>query len=176
NVYYYTQSEQAESLDGNVVVRQLQRLMQMPRLRYLRFHDQLPTANILNEMHVRCFNLEYLDIGMIVLSFRNAVHLLSELKHLHTLKCAIHNTHARSARALSDLGDGALSWSVQLLRIYVVGHAAQNSGLSPVEEIVSRLPLLTSIQVHDRVNAMYRFVAQMGNEQRFAWSKAVADR
>ncbi|KAJ2321088.1 hypothetical protein IWW51_004495 [Coemansia sp. RSA 2702] len=141
-VYYYTVSELPELLDGYVVVQQLQRLLQMPTLRHLQLHDQLPTVNVLAKLQVNCLDLQCLDIGMIVLSFGNI----------------------------------ALSESVQLLRMYVVGRMRHSPVLLPTEEIVSRLPRLAKIQLQDGIAAMQDFVRRMKAEQRFAWSAAVADR
>ncbi|KAJ2296564.1 hypothetical protein IWW55_005057 [Coemansia sp. RSA 2706] len=174
-VYYYTVSELPELLDGYVVVQQLQRLLQMPTLRHLQLHDQLPTVNVLAKLQVNCLDLQCLDIGMIVLSFGNIVHLLQALGRLHTFVFAIRNIWT-PAPGIDLVRVQALSESVQLLRMYVVGRMRHSPVLLPTEEIVSRLPRLAKIQLQDGIAAMQDFVRRMKAEQRFAWSAAVADR
>ncbi|KAJ1869784.1 hypothetical protein LPJ55_005131 [Coemansia sp. RSA 990] len=173
-VRYYTLSELPESLDGRIVVEQFQRLLQVPTLHHLRFYDQLPTVSVLNGLQVDCTELTYLDIGMIVLSFRNIVHMLDRLYRLHTFMFALRNTW--TSPQSQQLHSDALSRSVEKLKIYIIGAMPKSNMLSPVEEIVSRLPLLAEMVVQEGKHALQTFLNRMKDEQKYPWSSAVADR
>ncbi|KAJ1739368.1 hypothetical protein LPJ68_004745 [Coemansia sp. RSA 1086] len=162
-VRYYTLSELPESLDGRIVVEQFQRLLQVPTLHHLRFYDQLPTVSVLNGLQVDCTELTYLDIGMIVLSFRNIVHMLDRLYRLHTFMFALRNTW--TSPQSQQLHSDALSRSVEKLKIYIIGAMPKSNMLSPVEEIVSRLPLLAEMVVQEGKHALQTFLNRMKDEQ-----------
>ncbi|KAJ2451635.1 hypothetical protein EV183_003466 [Coemansia sp. RSA 2336] len=173
-VRYYTLPELPESLDGRIVVEQFQRLLQVPTLHHLRFYDQLPTVSVLNDLQVGCTELTYLDIGMIVLSFRNIVHMLDCLYRLHTFMFALRNTwtSSQSQQLYTDM----LSRSVERLKIYAVGTVPKATVLSPIEEIVSRLPRLAEVAVQEGKHALQAFMNRLKDEQKYSWSSAVADR
>ncbi|KAJ2281550.1 hypothetical protein IW141_006585, partial [Coemansia sp. RSA 355] len=92
------------------------------------------------------------------------------LRVLHSLKCALSRVWTASGVSL-ELGD-CLSRSVRLLRVYMVGQA---KGVTPVDEIIARLPKLTHVQVQEGAKSIREFVTKMKLERKFSWSARVSD-
>ncbi|KAJ2718383.1 hypothetical protein H4S00_003813 [Coemansia sp. D1744] len=156
--------------NGRDVVGQLERLFMVRSLRCMRFYDHVPSVHVTSRLCVACVWLEYLDVGTIVLSLQTVVHVLESLCVLHSLKCALSRVWTASGVSL-ELGD-CLSRSVRLLRVYMVGQA---KGVTPVDEIIARLPKLTHVQVQEGAKSIREFVTKMKLERKFSWSARVSD-
>ncbi|KAJ1856303.1 hypothetical protein GGH12_004862 [Coemansia sp. RSA 1822] len=167
----YYRPERLEPMDARNVVGQLGRLFMVRNLQYLRFGDHLPSLHITGNFRIACVCLEYLDVGTIMLSLSTTIHILQSLSMLHSLKCALSQAWT-SHKAMLELND-CLSRSVRLIKVYVVGQA---KGVTPVDEVVARLPMLTHVQVQEGARNMREFVERMKHEHRFEWSARVADR
>ncbi|KAJ2908808.1 hypothetical protein GGI21_002512 [Coemansia aciculifera] len=181
HVTYYTRSEIPERLEGVEVCEQLVNLLRHPRLRFLRYYDQLPAVCLLSSLDIRCSGLAYLDIGLVTISFDNVEHILSALPRLCSFVFAISD---RWSMIQPNRGEEILlplSVSVQFLGMYVVAAAAagelqhDDSTLTPSQMVMSRLPLLRKLCLQDGVDDARKFLGCMKQEQRFAWSQEVFD-
>ncbi|PIA17261.1 hypothetical protein COEREDRAFT_80606, partial [Coemansia reversa NRRL 1564] len=170
-VHYYTMFGITETIGGKDVVENLQNLLAIPSLRYLKYEDQLPTTRVvLSDVGICCLELVRMDLRMVMMSYDTIVRLFNILKHLQMFMSAINNTwYGQSLRRMSPL-----SKSVQLLRFYVVGDYGGISDRSPVEEIVVQLPTLLELRLYENTRAMKALLNQAGDRNLYEWSAHVA--
>ncbi|KAJ2813551.1 hypothetical protein H4S07_000602 [Coemansia furcata] len=177
HVTYYARAEVPERLDAEHVCGQLAGLLRHANLRFLRFYDQVPAVCLLSPVDVRCHGLRYLDLGLITVSYDNVERILGALPHLSWVFLAI-NDRWSAIQPMRDPG-APLSDSVQVLGIYVANSDPllryDCGALTPSRMVVARLPRLRKLCVQDDVAGVKGFLDLMGNEQRFPWSRAVAD-
>ncbi|KAJ2062102.1 hypothetical protein GGI17_002669 [Coemansia sp. S146] len=157
HVTYYTHSQVPESLSG----------------------EQVPAVCLLSSVDVQCYNLRYLDVGLITISYDNVECILAALPCLCSFILAISDQWS----AIQPMQDQPqlvpLSVSVQLLGIYAADTDPvlqfDISAETPLQVIMSRLPMLRKLYLQDNVDGARRFLDSMKHERRFAWSQDVAD-
>ncbi|KAJ2887247.1 hypothetical protein H4R27_000044 [Coemansia aciculifera] len=178
-VTYYTYSQVPESLSGEQVSNQLCCLLRLPNLLYLRYYDQVPAVCLLSSVDVQCYNLRYLDVGLITISYDNVECILAALPRLCSFILAISDRWSAIQPMQDQLQLVPLSVSVQLLGIYVADTDPvlqfDISAETPLQMIMSRLPMLRKLYLQDDVDGARRFLDSMKHERRFAWSQDVAD-
>ncbi|KAJ1809919.1 hypothetical protein LPJ75_004297, partial [Coemansia sp. RSA 2598] len=171
-VSYYQHARDMRNISGMKIAAQFYRLLTIPRLQFLRFHDQMPPIRIDNIPPIGCLYLRYMDLGMMILSLRSVAYLLGTLAYLHTAAFAVNNYWMPNV-VLED--DQRLSDSLERLNLYVIGNdTSTGDEYSTSEEIILRLPNLYELNLQSGIHKTREFFERTKN--RFPWSERVAER
>ncbi|KAJ1955262.1 hypothetical protein EC988_001981, partial [Linderina pennispora] len=171
---YSIQPFSAERLRDEAVSAQLHRLLLLPHLHRLLLHDQIPTVSVrTDQVDLWHYELRYLNVGLITVSFGSAIKLLRSLQWLQTLVCTISDL----VSVAEDVpGDQALSNTLHTLAMYVIRNKTLIIDRRPSEVILARLPQLALVQVQADSLAIDGYLRGLGQQLRFPWSQDVAER